>query len=322
MGDNFRLSPKPHQTFPIIKQTIHANGKLLLSAEYFVLDGALAIAIPTQRGQTFTFEKIPNSDSIFWKSFDEKKQLWFEGVFSKTNFQATQTSDKEVSDRLTQIFQAIEKLNSEFFKNEMGWAIESHLEFPKNWGLGTSSTLIYALAKWSGVNAFVLLEKTFGGSGYDIACAGSDKGVLYSRVNGVPQVFNFPFSPKYKDQLYFIFLGKKQNSREGIQHYRKLEIEEEIIFEISEITQGLIMCQSFSNFQKLLNWHEELVSKTLHLQKVKDKYFKDYWGSVKSLGAWGGDFVLATSKRSEEETKQYFNEKGFEVFLRYKDLIK
>jgi len=43
---------------------------------------------------------------------------------------------------------------------------------------------------------------------------------------------------------------------------------------------------------------------------------------VKSLGAWGGDFVLVTSNRPEEETRNYFNEKGLEVFLRYDEIIK
>jgi len=40
---------------------------------------------------------------ISWKSFDEKKVLWFEGVFSMENFEAIETSDLDVSNRLTQI---------------------------------------------------------------------------------------------------------------------------------------------------------------------------------------------------------------------------
>lgn len=303
------------------KQYIHANGKLLLSSEYFVLDGALALALPTAKGQTFTFESPPNSDVISWKSFNEKKELWFEGSFSLKNFEAIETSDLEVSNRLTQILHTCRELNHSFLKNGKGVAVESHLTFPKNWGLGTSSTLIYSVAKWAEVDAFVLLEKTFGGSGYDLACAGAEKSILYSKINDLPKWENCFFDPPFKDQLYFIFLGQKQNSREGIAHYRKIEIEEKIISEFSSITQSLMMSFSLSQFEKTINWHEELVSKTLKLKKVKNLYFKDYWGSVKSLGAWGGDFVLATSNRSEEETKRYFNEKGFEVFIKYEDII-
>ncbi len=304
------------------KQYIHANGKLLLSAEYFVLDGALALALPTSKGQTFTFESIPDSNVISWKSFNEKKELWFEGVFSLESFHAIETSDLAVSNRLTQILNACRELNNSFLKNEKGIAVESHLTFPKNWGLGTSSTLIYSVAKWAEVNAFVLLKKTFGGSGYDIACAGADKNILYSKIDGVAEWSNCAFDPPFKNQLYFIFLGKKQNSREGISHYRKIDKKEHLVSEFSFLTKKILECTELSEFEKLLEQHEDLVSTTLHLSKVKGLFFKDYWGSVKSLGAWGGDFVLATSDRSEEETRKYFNEKGFEVFIKYEDLIK
>lgn len=37
--------------------TIFSHGKLLLSSEYVILDGALALAIPTQMGQSFSFEE-------------------------------------------------------------------------------------------------------------------------------------------------------------------------------------------------------------------------------------------------------------------------
>ena len=303
------------------KQTIHANGKLLLSAEYFVLDGAMSLALPTQKGQTFTFKKIPSSNFISWKSFDDKNQNWFDAQFNIENFEAIKTNDTNVSDRLTQILKATQNLNPNFLQNKNGINVESHLTFPRNWGLGTSSTLIYSVAKWAEVDPFELLENTFGGSGYDIACAGANKNILYSKSNGQPEWSTCDFNPSFKDQLFFVFLGKKQNSREGIAHYRKIEKEEKLIFEITALTQSLTMCHALNDFEKLLNEHENIISKTLHLQKVKDLYFNDYWGSVKSLGAWGGDFVLVTSDRSEVETQRYFEEKGFDVFLKYKDLI-
>mgnify|MGYP007021935697 CR=1 FL=1 len=37
--------------------------------------------------------------------------------------------------------------------------------------------------------------------------------------------------------------------------------------------------KDFSKFEKLIDQHEDLVSSALHLQKVKDLHFKDYWGS-------------------------------------------
>ncbi|MEM6964606.1 MAG: GYDIA family GHMP kinase [Bacteroidota bacterium] len=305
--------------FPTIKQTIRANGKLLLSAEYFVLDGAKALAIPTRLGQIFSFEK-KKTDTIHWKSFDEKKMLWFEGIFSLENFRAVQSSDRATADRLSQILAAIQNLQPNFFKKNHGWEIISQLEFPRNWGLGTSSTLIYALAKWAEVDPFVLLEKTFGGSGYDIACAGATSSIFYQIENKQPTWAYCDFSSNFADQLYFIFLGKKQNSRAGIQHYRSIEKPVNLVAQFSAFSNRMFEAKSLAEFENILEAHEALVSSTLHLQKVKNLYFSDYWGQVKSLGAWGGDFVIVTSHRPERDTKQYFQEKGFEVFLKYNEM--
>ena len=62
-----------------------------------------------------------------------------------------------------------------------------------------------------------------------------------------------------------------------------------------------------------------MIAKNLQLQRAKMLYFSDFWGEVKSLGAWGGDFVLVTSDRSLETTRAYFQERGFEQFFRYQD---
>jgi hypothetical protein len=58
----------------------------------------------------------------------------------------------------------------------------------------------------------------------------------------------------------------------------------------------------------------------LGIPRIKEQFFSEYWGEIKSLGAWGGDFILATSERSAEETKTYFNQKGFEVLFKYEQL--
>ena len=303
------------------KQIIRANGKLLLSAEYFILDGAKAIALPCQLGQIFSFEKIPNQDSIVWKSFDHKKQLWFEGIFNKKNLNIVSSNHEATAQRLTQILQAVQHINPRFLKEEEGLTVESHLEFPRIWGLGTSSTLIYSIAQWAQIDPFILLEKTFGGSGYDIACAGVKNSISYQIIDQKPVWEKVNFNPQFTDQIYFIFLGKKQNSREGIQHYRATKKSEDLVQKFSTLSKNFLEAQSLIEFENYIEQHETLISSTLNLPKVKELYFSDFWGKIKSLGAWGGDFVLATSDKTEEETKQYFNEKGFDVFLKYSELI-
>ena len=47
--------------------SFHANGKLLISGEYVVLDGGLALAIPTKKGQFLHFEPT-NHSILHWKN--------------------------------------------------------------------------------------------------------------------------------------------------------------------------------------------------------------------------------------------------------------
>ncbi len=57
-----------------MKQEFYSNGKLLLSGEYAVLDGALAWAIPTTFGQYLRIS-INTSAEISWKSLDENGKV-------------------------------------------------------------------------------------------------------------------------------------------------------------------------------------------------------------------------------------------------------
>ena len=58
----------------------YSHGKLLLTGEYVVLDGALSLAIPTRFGQDLLVKPIENS-ILLWKSYDENKAIWFEDTF-------------------------------------------------------------------------------------------------------------------------------------------------------------------------------------------------------------------------------------------------
>ena len=67
-------------------------------------------------------------------------------------------------------------------------------------------------------------------------------------------------------------------------------------------------------FVHLINKHEEVISKFSGEKILKKTTFKDYdCGMVKSIGAWGGDFILVTSK--EEKNLEYFKRKGLNTLF-------
>jgi len=66
--------------------------------------------------------------------------------------------------------------------------------------------------------------------------------------------------------------------------------------------------------------HEQIISTELGMPKIKDKHFSDFDGSIKSLGAWGGDFCMVASKLSSVEISSYFASKGLNTVLSYEDM--
>ena len=293
----------------------YSHGKLLLSGEYVVLDGALSLAIPTKYGQSLIVEQTEKL-ILNWKSFDENKTVWFQNEFEiDPDNDLRQVHEDSISKRLIQILNATKGLNSEFLNEKYGFKIETRLEFPKNWGLGTSSTLINNIAQWTHVDAFKLLEKTFGGSGYDIACAQNNTPITYQIEDKKPLVKTVDFSPSFKDQLYFVHLNKKQNSRDGIKHYNKNKENAQYAIEaINRITLKMINSKTLEHFQSLMVQHETIISKITKQTPVKDLLFKDFDGAIKSLGAWGGDFIMVASKNNPS---QYFKDRGYETVIPY-----
>ncbi|MEM7103542.1 MAG: GYDIA family GHMP kinase [Bacteroidota bacterium] len=299
-----------------------ANGKLLLTGEYLVLDGALALAVPTRYGQTLEIYPTNAENTLHWQSIDHEGNCWFEAWFSRSDYSISQTSDPRTAVRLLQLLNACRVLNPDFLTEKIDLRVVTKLDFPNNWGLGTSSTLVHCLSKWAGIDQFKLLEKTFGGSGYDLACASANGPVFYQIGEKGPGWTVATLSPGFKNQIYFVFLEQKQNSREGIKHYRELGTpKKDLIETVSAYAKAMDTANSLSEFNHIINKHESVLANVLKITPVKQKSFPDYWGSIKSLGAWGGDFVMVTSERSKEETEAYFKNKGYQTILSYTEMV-
>ncbi|MCW5518695.1 GHMP kinase [Aureitalea sp. L0-47] len=291
----------------------HSNGKLLLTGEYLVLDGALALAIPTSFGQTL--EVTPSDQNgIVWKSYDSDGNCWFQSAFDLED-----RPGNEIEETLIEILKEARNLNPEFLSESRGVKVTTTLDFPRDWGLGTSSTLVNNIAQWAGVDPFKLLWNSFGGSGYDIAAASRDTPILYSVKNELPKITPVQVNWPFQEKLHFIHLNKKQDSKEGIAAYRKVKVDASVQARISKLSMELLSCESLSEFERLMELHESIISNLLGIPRVKNSLFHDYPGIVKSLGAWGGDFVLVSGT---EEQLHYFEERGYETCIPFTEMIK
>ena len=301
-----------------MEKTFYSNGKLLITGEYLVLDGAKALALPTKYGQYLTVNSGENQE-IYWTSFDKDNSLWFEETISFKEIIDFNNDNESERETLIKILHEAFLLNPKFLNSSEGYSISTKLTFPKFWGLGTSSTLINNIAQWLEINAFELLKNSFGGSGYDIACAQNDSPIFYQIIDGKPEVEIVNFNPAFSNNLYFVYLNQKQSSKSAIASYYKKQNNLSAIFpEINKITIEIAEVTSLEKLKELLQKHENIMSEVLELPTVKENLFSDFDGSIKSLGAWGGDFVLVVSN---ENPTSYFENKGFKTIVSYKDMI-
>lgn len=307
----------------------YSNGKLLLTGEYLVLDGALSLALPSKYGQTLTIKELDYPE-LKWTSLDHKGASWFHSTMDIKLYKDADSTGEgylenlksttdEVLKMLHKILWEAKRLNPEFLMGSKGYEVQTGLSFPRDWGLGTSSTLINNIAQWAKVDPYVLLSKTFHGSGYDIACAQHNGPLTYQLKGTQPIVKSSDFDPPFKDALFFVYLNKKQNSREGINRYKSLKFDKDtLVLQISEITRECISCVEIQKFKELMNRHELLLAEALNITPIKKHLFPDFDGTVKSLGAWGGDFILAIG---DGKTPEYFFKKGYKTVIPYEQMI-
>lgn len=284
-----------------------------------MLDGAKALALPTKFGQSLEVSET-TTRTIKWSSFDADGSVWLETeIIIAAILNNTSTGVSTEADTLIKILHEAHKVNSVLLNNSNGFEVVTKLTFPRQWGLGTSSTLINNIAQWFGIDAYQLLENSFGGSGYDIACAQNDTAIIYNLENGKPIVSPVTFSPAFADTIYFVYLNQKQNSREAIAAYkaRRGEIQH-IIPRIDALTNDALLAGDTTTFASALEKHEALMGGVLGIAPVQERLFADFNGIVKSLGAWGGDFVMAVA---EENPTPYFTAKGYTTIVKYSEMI-
>jgi len=298
----------------------YSNGKLLISGEYLVLHGATAFAIPLKSGQSLEVEiNAAGSNKIEWTSFSQGK-IWFHGKFDKKTLKPLRSDYENYALKLSEILIKTRSLNAGFLMDDEAITVTTHLDFNIHWGLGSSSTLISNIAYWAHIDPFLLLEKTFGGSGYDIACARSNSALLYS-VNQKYKPLKVHFNHPFFKNIYFAWLGKKQISSDEIRKFNQIKVSANDIETVTEISKKIINSENLDEFINCLRQNDEVISRILNQETIYNQFFSDFNGYIKNLGAWGGDFILVASNSEMKYVKNYLNKHGIYTIFAYDDLV-
>lgn len=304
----------------------HSNGKFLLTGEYLVLKGALALATPLKFGQSLTVKTV-SEPFLHWDAY-KPDGPWFSVTLNPQNLDIIDCDDQPKAEKLVQILKAVCELKPNAFND--GLHFETHLDFDPNWGLGSSSTLISNLARWAEVDPYELLKLTFGGSGYDIACATAEGPIYYQLKAEVPEPVETPtplvksvdFNPPFAEHLFFVYQGQKQSSSKEIKAFLAKANPDDLqkdIEAVSEISRAVPQCHSLDEFAMLMQCHERIIARCIGQEPVQ-KRFPGFEGTLKSLGAWGGDFILAATEWDEKQVREFFKGKGLETVFGYKEI--
>jgi len=299
--------------------TSYAHGKLLITGEYLVLQGAEALAVPLKLGQHVSIKPARGAD-LHWKSLRPDGSVWFEGQFSMLDFTAQETSDQDMANRLTDILTAVTRQNPDFLADWKGQKVECRLEFDPAWGMGSSSTLIHAIAEWGEVDPWTLYDQTFGGSGYDLACATAEGPILYRNTEDEIHITPLGLDWGFADQLLLVYSGNKMNSRHSVdQHADALRKAASEVEAISLLSNQVVDAESLDEWMGYLTEHNQRLSRILQVEA--NPWAPDFPGLIKPLGAWGGDFFLAASHEDPKAMKRWLAERGFPVVFSWRELV-
>ena len=280
-----------------------------------VLRGTRCLSVPLKVNQTLHVS--PSSDKkILWESINEEGDVWFSAQFSN-NLEIIETSDTHKAIVIQKILRLIENLQPQHSIG--GNQFKLNLEFNKQYGFGSSSTLISLMSQWSGVDPYYLLENTFGGSGFDVATATARQPIIYSVKNRVEKTFQLP--QIITSHLLFVYLGEKQISSKEIALFKSKVTTLQQIERMNGIVDQAVQCKQIDDWERLMEESEALLSSILGIETVKAQYFSDYPYAIKSMGAWGGDFIMATC-RDLHKAKEYFYSKGKTPVFTYDELVK
>jgi mevalonate kinase len=299
-----------------------ANGKLLLTGEYFVLDGAEALSVPLKVGQVLTLTKTEaHTDCLVSWHAAEHGNTWFTAEYNRY-FEMLTTSDERTGLFLQRLFKTIVSIRPGSFDNQFRYTFQTNLEFSRNWGLGSSSTLVALLSAWTDIDPFELYFRNFSGSGYDVAAANQTGPFVYSVKGNKVDILSVRLHREVTSSLYFAWLGRKQDSQQEVENFRSNKtVPSSIIKKISSLTKEMVSASSLTRFEEIVVEHEKIVAEYLGRTRIQQERFPGFSGTVKSLGAWGGDFVMITYPGKKAELENYLNKRGIRTFFGFDELV-
>ena len=266
--------------------------------------------MPTSFGQHLSVESHHGPEHVLWEALNHDNQQWFSAGYDREG-RVLHSSSTAMAEKLQRFLAPV--------RNSKAWnapvRVQTRVDFPRRWGLGTSSTLCALLAQWAEVDAFSY-RKLHGGSGYDLACAQASGAISYALVDAEPEVISVQL-PEVLQSVVFVYRGVKQQTDSSLQLVGRKPFSLAQCQEISQLSKAFLQTNTLDELESIIEQHELLIANHLGLERAIEGPFKGIRGQVKSLGGWGGDFVMLTRF---EENRQWLEANGFNAIIPFETM--
>jgi mevalonate kinase len=256
-----------------------------------------------------------------WEAWVLGKE-WFTATVLLPEMEIVESSDPLKANHLVKIFFEIIEMNNGLFEPRKSYSFSTVSDFDHSWGMGSSSTLIANLARWAMIDPFELFHRLYKGSGYDVAAALAEGPILFSTANHKVTITPVRFQPSFHQHIWFVYRGQKQDTEQSLNAFSRLpEPSRQQIEMINYFTGEMLHTRHLKQFMQMMYEHETFISRLLSKETVKEEYFSDFIGEIKSLGAWGGDMMMAVSELPRDYIRTYFGTKGIQPVFDFHSLI-
>ena len=266
----------------------------MLTGEYAVLEGAACLSFPAKQGQTLTVEAV-SGEEVEVMSLEADGSPWLHATF---DLKGQRTSGPETAKRLEALFE--QALLMRGFDKLPPSKLTFQTQFDRSWGLGSSSTLVHLVAQWLEVDAMKLFQATDTGSGYDLATTLAGKPIVYQLRHGIPHWEEVQVAWPFVDHLWLVPMGVKQKSDAEVKKFKdRGPADPSLIEGVTALTSSIALSTTLNEFTLHLEAHEAAISTLIGRARIQSTLRATKGVTLKSLGAWGGDLLLAVGSKTD-----------------------
>jgi hypothetical protein len=242
-------------------------------------------------------------------------------ILKSDDFEITQTNNENSAIFIQQVLRkAINHLPP--LSHLPGYHIKAIHDYPEFLEFGCESALIANIANWFNINPYRFSRDISSGLEHGIACARSNKPILYQLTNKYPDYREINLNLPFKENIYIVYTGHNPDSYNKKKETQKYPDHHEVFPKIREINKRIIQSKTYEEFENSIRDHDKILSGVLKEQRLQERTFQDFPGLIKPLNEWNGELNLVTWKGDKNELHEYFTPYNIQTIFSWNELVK